>query len=143
MKDLIEKIALAKRENDTTVDGQKVKTIEEVAKLLLGICQNDADSIKDSIEAVMNTLITGAMLEGMTVEEMEQEIFLLHQKATDRDDRITYQIAMSVIGTLDCGISTYREALRLFSKRLALVAGHYGMTLEECLHIAIGKMENI
>ena len=52
------------RELDTkgTVQGQKMKTIEELAELLIGISKDNKEVIKDSIGDVAVTLIIGNML---------------------------------------------------------------------------------
>lgn len=52
------------RELDTkgTVQGQKLKTIEELAELIIGISKDNKEIIKDSIGDVAVTLIIGNML---------------------------------------------------------------------------------
>ena len=45
-----------------TVEGQLIKTAEEVAELIIGISKDDIDVIKDSIGDVFVTLVVGNML---------------------------------------------------------------------------------
>lgn len=45
-----------------TVEGQLIKTAEEVAELIIGISKDDIDVIKDSIGDVFVTLVIGNML---------------------------------------------------------------------------------
>ena len=45
-----------------TVEGQLIKTAEEVAELIIGISKDDVDMIKDSIGDVFVTLVVGYML---------------------------------------------------------------------------------
>lgn len=46
-----------------TVEGQLIKTAEEVAELIIGISKDDIDVIKDSIGDVFVTLVIGNMFE--------------------------------------------------------------------------------
>lgn len=45
-----------------TIEGQTIKTVEEISELIKGICKNDIDLIKDSIGDVYVTLVIGNML---------------------------------------------------------------------------------
>lgn len=66
MQELIKKIEQWAIERDLdkngTVEGQLIKTAEEVAELIIGISKNDIDVIKDSIGDVFVTLVIGNML---------------------------------------------------------------------------------
>lgn len=66
IKDLNEKIIewAKERELDTkgTVDGQAIKTSEEIAELIKGISKGNLEMIKDSIGDVYVTLVIGNML---------------------------------------------------------------------------------
>lgn len=46
-----------------TVEGQLIKTAEEVAELIIGICKDDIYVIKDSVGDVFVTLVIGNMLD--------------------------------------------------------------------------------
>lgn len=46
-----------------TVEGQLIKTSEEVAELIIGISKDDIDVIKDSVGDVFVTLVIGNMLD--------------------------------------------------------------------------------
>ena len=50
-----------------TIQGQAIKTIEEMSELVKGICKNDIDLIKDSIGDVYVTLTIGCMLNNTRV----------------------------------------------------------------------------
>lgn len=52
-----------------TIQGQAIKTIEEMSELVKGICKNDIDLIKDSIGDVYVTLVIGCMLNDSSVCE--------------------------------------------------------------------------
>lgn len=45
-----------------TVEGQVIKTIEEMSELIKGICKDDIDLIKDSIGDVYVTLVIGSLI---------------------------------------------------------------------------------
>lgn len=66
LKELIEKIegwgkdrGLDKK---ATLEGQTIKTAEEIAELIIGISKNNLDVIKDSIGDIYVTLIIGNMI---------------------------------------------------------------------------------
>lgn len=46
-----------------TVEGQLIKTAEEVAELIIGISKDDVDVIKDSIGDVFVTLVVGNLID--------------------------------------------------------------------------------
>lgn len=50
-----------------TVEGQLIKTAEEVAELIIGISKDDIDLIKDSVGDVFVTLVIGNMLTNLKV----------------------------------------------------------------------------
>ncbi|WP_296142402.1 MazG-like family protein [uncultured Anaerococcus sp.] len=56
-----------------TVEGQLIKTAEEVAELIIGISKDDVDMIKDSIGDVFVTLVVGYML-----NQPDNKSFLYH-----------------------------------------------------------------
>lgn len=66
LKELIKKIeqwAIDRGlDKNGTVEGQLIKTAEEVAELIIGISKDDIDVIKDSIGDVFVTLVVGNML---------------------------------------------------------------------------------
>ena len=45
-----------------TVEGQLIKTAEEVAELIIGISKDDIDVIKDSVGDVFVTLVVGNLI---------------------------------------------------------------------------------
>ena len=66
MKELIEKIEGWGRDRGldkkATLEGQMIKTAEEIAELIIGISKNNLDLIKDSIGDVYVTLTIGNMI---------------------------------------------------------------------------------
>ena len=50
-----------------TVEGQLIKTAEEVAELIIGISKDDIEVIKDSVGDVFVTLVIGNMLTNLKV----------------------------------------------------------------------------
>lgn len=62
---LIEQWAIERSlDKNGTVEGQLIKTAEEVAELIIGISKDDIDVIKDSIGDVFVTLVVGNLLSG-------------------------------------------------------------------------------
>lgn len=60
---LIEQWAIDRElDKSGTVEGQLIKTTEEVAELIIGISKDDIDLIKDSVGDVFVTLVIGNML---------------------------------------------------------------------------------
>ena len=58
-------------DNKGTVEGQSIKTAEEIAELIKGISKDNIDLIKDSIGDVFVTLVIGNMLdENFDMEEL-------------------------------------------------------------------------
>lgn len=68
IKDLDEKIISWARwrglHKKGTVDGQVIKTAEEVAELIIGLSKDDKDKIIDSIGDVYVTLVVGNLIQG-------------------------------------------------------------------------------
>lgn len=62
-----------------TVEGQTIKTSEEVAELIIGISKDNIDVIKDSIGDVFVTLVIGNML------DMKLDIFKEYYKELERN----------------------------------------------------------
>lgn len=66
MKELIEKIEQWGKDRNldkkATLEGQMIKTAEEIAELIIGISKNNLDTIKDSIGDVYVTLTIGNMI---------------------------------------------------------------------------------
>lgn len=153
MRELIEKVIEWAKEREldkkATVDAQKVKTVEEATELIIGICKNDLDLIKDSIGDVMVTLIIGSMLEGASVEWIDKRIsYSIRDREKDildkreRGNQGTYEVAVSVMGMFDSETKKYKTILRYFSRQLALIAYYYHTTVEECLAFAYEEIKN-
>lgn len=66
LKELIEKIEQWGKDRGldkkATLEGQTIKTAEEIAELIIGISKNNLDVIKDSIGDVYVTLVIGNMV---------------------------------------------------------------------------------
>ena len=57
-----------------TVQGQLIKTAEEVSELIIGISKDDIDLIKDSVGDVFVTLVIGNMLTNLKVRLYDNPI---------------------------------------------------------------------
>lgn len=57
-----------------TVEGQLIKTAEEVAELIIGISKDDIDVIKDSIGDVFVTLVVGNLIYNKQVQPYADDV---------------------------------------------------------------------
>lgn len=64
-----------------TIEGQSIKTAEEISELIIGISKNKIDVIKDSIGDVFVTLVIGNML------DMRLDIFEEYYQMIERNIR--------------------------------------------------------
>lgn len=75
LKELIKLIEQWARERELdkygTVEGQLIKTAEEVAELIIAISKDDREALKDAVGDVFVTLVVGNL-----IEENEDLIFM-------------------------------------------------------------------
>lgn len=92
MKDLVKNIIDWAKERKIdekgTVEGRRLKTIEEMAELIKAICKNDISMIKDSIGDVYVTLVIGTLLQTKDEKKTLQEFYRLE---TDKRYYIDYE----------------------------------------------------
>lgn len=80
-----------------TVEGQLIKTAEEVAELVIGISKDDIDVIKDSIGDVFVTLVVGNLICNST------EILKDYQSVVIRDESKygKYNLIMGILYSMN------------------------------------------
>ena len=121
-----------------TIQGQAIKTIEEMSELVKGICKNDIDLIKDSIGDVYVTLVIGCMLNDSSACEK-----YIH-------DFGRYRIKESMIKMISGEIvhlSVCDEPYECFYvaklvKLLESIAIEYKTSLSECVQLAYDEISN-
>lgn len=95
---LIEKWAIDRSlDKNGTVEGQLVKTAEEVAELIIGISKDDIDVIRDSIGDVFVTLVVGNLICNST------EILKDYQSVVIRDESKygKYNLIMGILYSMN------------------------------------------
>ena len=145
MQELIKKIEqwAIDRELDKkgTVEGQSIKTAEEIAELIKGISKDDMELIKDSIGDVFVTFVIGNMLdENLYVEEYYTEAkraFKTYSK--DKKDGINY-LARSITDIIRYGYDEDTLSFGLIS--LMIIVDIYSLDFKNCVEIAYNEIAN-
>lgn len=154
MKELNDKIIAwaVERELDKkgTVEGQSIKTAEEIAELIIGISKDNIEIIKDSIGDVYVTLVIGNMLDmNLDVfEEYYKEIKRNIKTYMDEDKKEEIDcLAQEITDVLRNGY--YEDTLYYGLANLMAIADIYNLDLIDCVEAAYkeisgrkGKMIN-
>lgn len=129
------------RELDTkgTVQGQKMKTIEELAELLIGISKDNKEVIKDSIGDVAVTLIIGNMLdEKHNMIKLYNVVRDIKYFRSGKVDRISW-----AINYMDATFRAYNKAyLHFMLQGLVGMANDYEFEFLDCLESAYNEIAN-
>lgn len=119
-----------------TVEGQLIKTAEEVAELIIGISKDDIDVIKDSVGDVFVTLVVGNMLDN------KHDFLMMLAKAQGRFKmnpeskfRLTHFVVHWLYLLLSFGNYTEYESMGLLDC-LFDVCGWYELDLADCVESA-------
>lgn len=134
-----------------TVEGQTIKTSEEIAELIIGISKDNKEIIKDSLGDVYVTLVIGNML------DYKEDIEGIYAKVKQRIDESRYVEDRKII-MLGLLTSAMEQTLSYFYQdhvikqvleNLLEVAKFYALDFEECVESAYkeisgrkGKMIN-
>lgn len=155
MQELIKKIAqwAIDRELDKkgTIEGQSIKTAEEIAELIKGISKDNIDLIKDSIGDVFVTLVIGNMLDKrLNLEEycsqlskhVEEGIFeeeILSGIKRGKKNEIL-ALTTSMHGVLE---SNYIKELIFYTIGiLMIIADTYNLDFKDCVESAYNEIAN-
>lgn len=149
IKELDEKIISWARWRDLdkkgTVEGQVIKTAEEVAELIIGLSKDDKDKIIDSIGDVYVTLVVGNLIQGKADFEKAFKRAEVDSKNTVRhygDPDKTEQIINLMIATkevLTLGYTTYTISLMLMN--IMIVAGGNQLSFKNCVKSAYEEIK--
>lgn len=149
IKDLDEKIISWARWRDLhkkgTVEGQAIKTAEEVAELIIGLSKDDKDKIIDSIGDVYVTLVVGNLIQGkgdfekaFNRAEIDSKNTVGHYGAPDKAEQIiNLMIAAKEVLTL--GYSTHTIGLMLMD--IMIVAGEKQLDFKKCVESAYEEIK--
>ncbi len=147
MKELNDKIIAwaVDRELDKkgTVEGQSIKTAEEIAELIIGISKDNIEIIKDSIGDVYVTLVIGNMLDmNLDVfEEYYKEIKRNIKTYMDEDKKEEIDcLAQEITDVLRNGY--YEDTLYYGLANLMAIADIYGLDFKECVEAAYKEIAN-
>ena len=145
MKELIKKIEQWAIDRDIdkkgTVEGQSIKTAEEIAELIKGISKDNIDLIKDSVGDVFVTLVIGNMLdENLYVDRCYTETRNLKTYSKeDKKDAIDSlaQFITDIIRNGYCEDSLYFGLADLMA-----IADIYNLDFKDCVESAYNEIAN-
>ncbi|WP_277220427.1 hypothetical protein [Peptoniphilus vaginalis] len=149
IKDLDEKIISWARWRDLhkkgTVEGQAIKTAEEVAELIIGLSKNDKDKIIDSIGDVYVTLVVGNLIQGkadferaFNRAEIDSKNTVGHYGAPDKAEQII-NLMMATKEVLILGYTTHTISFLLMV--IMIVAGENQLNLKNCVESAYEEIK--
>jgi uncharacterized 18.2 kDa protein in rep-hol intergenic region len=121
-----------------TVEGQLIKTAEEVAELIIGISKDDIDVIKDSIGDVFVTLVVGFVVENDYTENLYYDLEEILNNETKQDLRKAPIIQDLLVGTHDLiGDTTYLGGMsQIIIQPLLNVCTKYDLDITDCVEVA-------
>lgn len=150
MKELNEKIIDWAKERDLdtkgTVEGQSIKTAEEIAELIKGISKDNLDLIKDSIGDVYVTLVIGNMIHKNY--DLEKIVKRIGDPAYIGDKKGLITLLSSTIeNTIEDPY--YSRTILWTIKKLMIICKFYNLNFKDCVESAYkeiaerkGKMIN-
>lgn len=118
-----------------TVEGQLIKTAEEVAELIIGISKDNVKEIRDAIGDVFVTLVIGNMFEKQTsiddFEEFSQSIKTAIHGKIDAISELNHDLSSFYF------IARYgRGAIRSIMLSLVRIANAYHLDFADCVEHA-------
>lgn len=147
MQELIKKIEqwAIDRELDKkgTVEGQSIKTAEEIAELIKGISKDNIDLIKDSIGDVFVTLVIGNMLD----KKFDIEKLIKYAKDLIVGDEIEWE-KDKLVARLGSNISDiaeykYEDADIEFTLTVIIYTSQfYNLDFKDCVESAYNEIAN-
>lgn len=146
MKELNKKIIdwAKERELDKkgTIEGQILKTIEEMSELIKGVCKNDKYLIEDSIGDVYVTLVIGNMLSGLNIEnkvDFENELIIPMEDTGEIIGNLAGAINDMTFSIIP--IIPYQALTLTIYTTLRRTASFYNTTLKECVQLAYDEIK--
>ena len=121
-----------------TIQGQAIKTIEEMSELIKGICKNDIDLIKDSIGDVYVTLIIGCMLNnGSACENYIHDFGRYRTK-----ENMIKMISGEIVNLSVCYEPYSNSCVTKLVRLLESIAIEYKTSLSECVQLAYDEISS-
>lgn len=120
-----------------TVEGQLIKTAEEVAELVIGISKDDIDVIKDSIGDVFVTLVVGCLICDRR-QNLLNAIYLLNRSEEIGEYADKYEYIKNLM--CDCTSllvdKNYNQDIHMLLTRIIMVAEFYDLEFIDCVESA-------
>ena len=128
-----------------TVEGQVIKTAEEVAELIIGLSKNDKDKIIDSIGDVYVTLMVGNLIQGkgdfekaFKRAEVDSKNTVGHYGAPDKSEQII-NLMTATKDILMLGYTTHTIGFMLMN--IMIVAGEKQLNFKNCVESAYQEIK--
>lgn len=134
-----------------TVEGQVLKTVEEMSELIKGVCKDDINLIKDSIGDVYVTLIVGNMLSQKSIDiykavKIREEYYDNHKfKTFEYEYEETIRLLKGVSDAMYYILtnkSYEKKTIGGIVSWLLDIAHAYDTTLEECVEFAYNEIKD-
>lgn len=149
IKDLDEKIISWARwrglDKKGTVEGQVIKTAEEVAELIIGLSKNDNEKIIDSIGDVYVTLVVGNLIQGkgdfekaFKRAEVDSKNIVGHIGSPDKSWQII-DLMTATKEVLTLGYTTHTISLMLM--HIMIAAGKKQLSFKNCVESAYQEIK--
>lgn len=126
-----------------TVEGQLIKTAEEVAELIIGISKDDINVIKDSIGDVFVTLVIGNLITNVKVMPYGNKVEFKERikyggNLNSKTISSKYNITRSLIDNLDLLMlnGSYKTGVSKLWMDLNGICLMYGLTPSDCIESA-------
>lgn len=126
-----------------TVEGQLIKTAEEVSELIIGISKDDVEVIKDSIGDVFVTIVIGNLIEGNKTNLLEV-VNDCYRYCTNASFYDAYQcIQALMVNYSDLLVDeSYNNPIYLKINNLIMVAELYELDFTDCVESAYKEISN-
>lgn len=128
-----------------TVEGQVIKTAEEVAELIIGLSKNDKDKIIDSIGDVYVTLVVGCLIQGKADfekafkrAEVDSKNTVGHFGSPDKSEQIINLMAATK-DILMLGYTTHTIGFMLMN--IMIAAGKKQLSFKNCVESAYQEIK--
>lgn len=135
-----------------TIEGQAIKTIEEMSELVKGICKDDIDLIKDSIGDVYVTLVIGCMLNNTNLSDvLDLASKELESDGITEEDLKTYcgTSKENLLSSLTFEMNSFLDRLSYnhyglseLYKVLLCISRVYETTVSECVELAYKEISD-
>lgn len=130
-----------------TVEGQSLKTIEEMSELVKGVLKNDIDLIKDSVGDILVTQVLGNALDQKfdlnSIIEDQKDKDSPQPKSDLTDHEQVYNFIKWVSQLWEYPEDIYKGiSLNSTINLLLTVTKSYDTTLEECLNLAYEEIKS-